>query len=114
MKGRDDKLISTLKSEGYTPVDILYGMIQYQDSTGARDIPSFVRYMRHNPGLMTIDQLVRETCVAEYISGERIPVAGWAYFDLVNSSPMTANESMALRIAQQLLQQWVDGILGYA
>lgn len=113
MKQRDAKLLRhAMDMNALDAIDVLFGIIEYKDTAGARDIPSFCRWISRSHELFDDDRLAREGLLAERLANERLPISALAYYDLLHDTIPDPMVQRAFSNSKQQLQSFTNRILG--
>lgn len=114
-KARDVAYVKrTMENLAADAIDMLWAISVYSDGSGARDVPTFCRWLMRNSDMFDGDRLAREGLLAEAVSQQRLPIATLAYYDLLYESIPDARLEQSWRSAAAALRSYVTTILGPA
>lgn len=114
-KARDASFIKrTMENLAADAIDVLWAISLYSDGSGARDVPSFCRWLMRNDDLFDGDRLAREGLLAERLTGQRLPITALPYYDLLYETIPDARLEQSWRSAQGALRSYVTTVLGPA
>lgn len=114
-KPRDAAYVKrVMENNAIDAIDILWAIVEYSQTSGAHDIPTFCRWVNRNMEMFDGDRLAREGMLAESVSHQRLPIATLAYYDLMYETIPDVRLEQSWRAARLALRSYVATILGPA